>query len=158
MTTTLPTTTHNERTLAALAHASVLLNLFSGFGGAIAAAVIWATQKDKSPYVAFQALQAVAYQLVGLLVFGLAWCCWLLFYFATWIPMIAQIEQNPEAAPPPLFWIGLFSMVCPMLVMGAWALFGLWGALQAYRGRDFEYPLLGGWLRRSMLAEEQAPA
>lgn len=146
---------HSERTLAALAHASVLISLFTGFGGAIAAAVIWASQKDKSQYVAFQALQATAYQLIGALVFGLAWCCWLGFYFATWIPMIPQLEQDPETLPP-IFWVGMFSMLCPMLVMGAWALYGLWGALETYRGKDFHYPAIGGWIKRSLMNSEQA--
>ena len=145
----------SERTLAALANASVLISLFTGFGGAIAAAVIWAVEKDKSPYVAFQALQATAYQILGALVFGLAWCCWLGFYFATWIPMIPQLEQNPDTLPP-LFWIGMLSMVCPMLVMGAWVLYGLWGALETYRGKDFRYAVIGNWIERSLTSSQEA--
>jgi uncharacterized Tic20 family protein len=50
----------NDKIMAALAHISALLPLM----GVIAPIVIWATQKDKSEYVAFQALQAVVYQLV----------------------------------------------------------------------------------------------
>ncbi|MCA9868778.1 MAG: DUF4870 domain-containing protein [Caldilineae bacterium] len=153
--TTQLTSSHDERVLASLANASVLISLFTGFGGAIAAAIIWATQKDKSQYVAFQALQATAYQLIGALVFGLAWCCWLGFYFASWIPMIPQLEQNPDTLPP-LFWIGMFSMVCPMLVMGAWTLYGLWGALETYRGKDFRYVVIGNWVKRSMMSSQAA--
>jgi len=44
--------------------------------GAIGAAVMWLLQKEKSKYVAFQALQAAVYQLVGLLVQLIAWSCW----------------------------------------------------------------------------------
>ena len=50
--------------MAALAHASALLNLFSGAGGLIAALVIWLTQKEKSAWVAFHALQALVFQAV----------------------------------------------------------------------------------------------
>ncbi len=53
-----------ERIMAALSHGSVVL-----FGaGVIAAIVLWVTQKEKSAYVAFQALQATVYQMIGLVV------------------------------------------------------------------------------------------
>ena len=43
------TITQDDKVLAGLAHGSTLLNLFTGgFGGIIAALVIWLTQKDKS--------------------------------------------------------------------------------------------------------------
>ena len=59
------TLTQEERTLAALAHGSVLLGaVTSGLGGILAALVIWLVQKEKSAYVAFQALQALVYQAV----------------------------------------------------------------------------------------------
>ncbi|TEU16170.1 MAG: DUF4870 domain-containing protein, partial [Anaerolineales bacterium] len=54
----------DERVTAALAHGVVI-----AYGlGAVGAAVIWLLQKEKSRYVAFQALQAAVYQLAGLLV------------------------------------------------------------------------------------------
>ena len=52
----------DERTWATLAHASALLNVFSGAGGLIAAAVIWLTQKDKSAWVGFHGLQSLIFQ------------------------------------------------------------------------------------------------
>jgi len=57
------TPSQNDKIMAALAHISALLPLM----GIIAPIVIWVTQKDKSEYVAFQALQAVAYQLLMIL-------------------------------------------------------------------------------------------
>jgi uncharacterized Tic20 family protein len=51
--------TQDERVMAALAQISVLVP----FLGVVAPIVIWVTQKDKSRYVAFQSLQAVAFQL-----------------------------------------------------------------------------------------------
>jgi len=51
--------TPDERVTAALAHAATLLPMM----GALASIVIWATQKDRSRYVAFQALQAAVYQI-----------------------------------------------------------------------------------------------
>jgi len=65
----------NERIAAALAHGLIIVNWM----GAIAAALVWLLEKEKSKYVAFQALQAVAYQFIGLLI-------WMAGSFATWPP------------------------------------------------------------------------
>ena len=66
----------DELTWAALAHASALLNVFGGVGGLIAALVIWLTQREKSAWVAFQALQALVFQatilVITVLVVGVA--------------------------------------------------------------------------------------
>ena len=68
------TTTQNERALAALAHGSILLGLFSnGIGGIVTALVIWVVQRQKSAYVAHQALQALVYQVATFLLTMLAW-------------------------------------------------------------------------------------
>ncbi|HEY0129019.1 MAG TPA: DUF4870 domain-containing protein [Rubrobacteraceae bacterium] len=65
--------TQEERTWSALAHLSVFLNLFTGFLGPVAAAVIWLVYKDRSPQVAFQALQSAGYQLAWMVVLGVGW-------------------------------------------------------------------------------------
>ena len=65
--------TQDERTWSALAHLSVFLNLFTGFLGPVAAAVIWLVYKDRSPQVAFQALQSAGYQVAWMVVLGVGW-------------------------------------------------------------------------------------
>ena len=56
--------TEEEMNMAALAHASVLLGFITGgLAGVAIAFIIWLIYKDKSRYVAFQAVQAVALQL-----------------------------------------------------------------------------------------------
>lgn len=61
----------DQRMLAALAHAGIVMNSLGG-GGIIAAAVIWATQRDRSAFVARHALQALLFQGLGLLLTLLA--------------------------------------------------------------------------------------
>jgi uncharacterized Tic20 family protein len=61
----------DERTWAALAHASTLLNAATGMGGLIAAAAIWLTQKEKSAWVAFHGLQSLIFQAVQYLIVSL---------------------------------------------------------------------------------------
>jgi len=132
------TPSSEERLMAAIAHASVVV-----FGpGILVGVFIWLTQKEKAAYASNQGLQAAVFQLVGMILTMVMWVAWGIFYALTWIPFV----QNPElldGPPPPIFWIGMISMVVPLLVMLAWSLYGLGGALQAFRGRDFRYALIG---------------
>ena len=142
----------DERVTAALAHGVVIV----AYGlGAVGAAVIWLLQKEKSKYIAFQALQAAVYQLVGLLVSIIGWSCWGCLYGLSFIPMIANAEKYKDA-PPPVFFISLGLMVVPLGLMGLWMLYGLWGALRAFQGRDFRYIVLGRMLERYLGQEGEA--
>jgi uncharacterized Tic20 family protein len=130
--------TSEERLVASIAHASVVV-----FGpGILVGILLWLTQKEKASYASQQGLQAAVYQVVGMVLIMALWVLWGIFYALTWIPII----QNPaqfEEAPPPIFWIGLASMGIPLLVMLAWALYGLWGAYKTLRGQNFRYVLIG---------------
>jgi uncharacterized Tic20 family protein len=54
---------HDERTVAALAHLSILLNIVTAVGGLIAAATVYWQWRERSAYVAQQASQALFFQL-----------------------------------------------------------------------------------------------
>jgi uncharacterized Tic20 family protein len=137
----------DEKTLAALAHASILLGIpTSGIGGIIAALVIWIVQKEKSAYVAAQALQALVYQAVTFVLTMIVWCCWGVLYMALiFVPLVS----NPgafEAAPPTGLWVGLALMIVPFGVWGLTILYGLYGAARCLGGHDFKYAAIGNWL------------
>lgn len=137
----------DEKTLAALAHGSILLGLFtSGVGGIIAALVIWATQKEKSQYVALQALQAMVYQAVTFLLTMLAWCCWGLLWTALLVIPLSTTPGAYDQAPPAGLWVGLFLIVVPLAIWGLTILYGLWAAVRCLGGHDFRYALIGQWL------------
>jgi uncharacterized protein len=72
-----PTTTmmgsRDEETWSALAHPSVFLNLFTGFLGPVGALVIWLMYKDRSPRVAFHALQSLWYQVAWMVILAVGW-------------------------------------------------------------------------------------
>lgn len=63
----------DENTWSALAHLSVLLNLFTGFLGPVAALVIWLVYKDRSPRVSFHALQSLWYQVAWMVILVVGW-------------------------------------------------------------------------------------
>lgn len=148
MTVEMPQRTNDERVMAGLAHASIVLNLLTGgLGGIIAALVIWLTQRRESPWVGFQAVQALAYQLVGLAVMFLGMMCWFVVWFASLIPVMTNPSQYSDA--PPAGFFASFALLCiPFAIGMAWTLYGLWGALRAWQGEDFRYVILGNALAR----------
>jgi uncharacterized Tic20 family protein len=137
----------DEKNMAGLAHGSILLGLFTnGIGGIVAALVIWITQKEKSDYVASQAIQALVYQTVAFSITMLAWCCWGVLYTAM---ILLPLMANPgayDAAPPAGLWLGLLLMVVPMAVWALTILYGLYGSVRCFGGHDFKYAIIGNWL------------
>lgn len=139
-----------ERTLAALAHAGVLANSFNLLG-IIGAALIWSTQRRQSRYVAEQALQALIYQICGLVVLllmGLAWGGCLLLSL---LPALLRPELY-RTEPPLTFWLALASALLIGLVALAGVGYGLTGAWAAWNGRPFQYLGIGALLQRYQAA------
>ncbi len=131
----------DERTWAALAHGSALLNIFSGVGGLIAALVIWLTQRGKSAWVAFHGLQSLIFQVavsvITVLVVAVVWVVGFVVSFAT--VGIGTIVAVPLMI---LVFFGGF------VVVGAGVIYCLYGAYQVYQGREFRYLWIGDWLQR----------
>lgn len=139
--------TQDERVMAGLAHASVVLNLLTGgLGGIIAALVIWLTQRKESAWVGFQAFQALVYQLLGLAISFLGFMCWFVLWFASLMPAMANPNQYNDAPPAGFFFS--FALLCIPFAIGIlWTLYGLWGGLRAWQGKDFRYAVLGSALK-----------
>ncbi len=136
--------TKEDRIAAALAHGLIIANLM----GVLAAAVIWLLERDRSKWAAFQALQATVYQFVVLLVTMASWVFWTVLFTVSFIPIMANPAAYEGAAPPPLFFISMASMVIPFAIMGILMLYGLVGGFLVLTGRDFRYFILGGLLER----------
>ncbi len=142
------TPTQDERVMASLSHVSALLPMM----GVIAPIVIWVTQREKSEYVAFQALQALVYQLVMIAAWIIGWgfyMCSFLVTFAT-IPFMSSSESSHSLDP--LFFV---SMIIPFLVLGAiflggfvFIVYGVVGAAMAFQGKPFRYLLIGSRIER----------
>src|SRR5215217_175618 len=62
-----------EKTWSILAHLSIFLNLFTGFLGPVVALVIWLVYRDRSPKVAFHALQSMWYQVAWFVLLAAGW-------------------------------------------------------------------------------------
>jgi uncharacterized Tic20 family protein len=123
-----------ERTWAMLAHLSILANLVTGLLGPVIALGIFLVYRDRSGYVAEQALQSFLFQLIwwigGGALAGLAFALSGILSF---------------------FIIGLLCLpfACLLLLVPLGALiYGGIGAVQASQGLDFEYWLVGDWTHR----------
>lgn len=130
----------NETGVAGVAHLS------SFFGPLLVPLIIWLAVRDSMPYAARQAKQAFFFHLllVGL---GVVVANVLVFeYVHTIFTAVSQsITSNivtTPTVPPWLFALLAFVLV---LVLTGQALC-VYGAVQAFQGKDFSYPLLG-WMK-----------
>lgn len=142
--------TSDERIMAALAHLSAILPMW----GILAPIVIWLTQREKSRWAAFQALQAIAFQIAMILIYIVGFACYMGSFFAL---MIGGVLGSQVNGIEPVF--GL-SFALPFLVlfslMGATLLsiiYGIAGAVLTFQGKDFRYVVIGrrleDYLRRA---------
>ncbi len=142
--------TSEEKVLAALAHGSVLFAWF----GPIVPTILWITQRKKSKYVRFHALQAMGYQ-------ALAFWGWILGVIAVFIGMFGVIffaalvlDTNQIESTAFQVFLQFFMMLS---IFGLWGLFflgGLAGAVFCMMGRQFRYPILGPWLKAKLFGDQ----
>jgi uncharacterized Tic20 family protein len=136
----------DSRLLAALAHASVL---FSSVG-AIVPIVIYATQRKKSSFIGFQALQALIWQIVAFVFTILTSSC---MVGAILIPVLfAASSQNASGLD--IFGGGIFAMMIVsvfLMIFGnmAFVIYGIIGAIKTYQGKDFLYVFIGNRMEKS---------
>lgn len=127
----------DERTWGVLAHLSVLLNLLTGFAGPIVSLVIYLVYKDRSRFVAYQALQSTIFQLLwwfgGGVLIGLIWAV---------VGLLSMLLVGILLIPFAL----LATLLLALLPLGA-LVYGIVGGIQVSQGQDFKYWLIGDWVR-----------
>lgn len=144
----------DEKITAALAHVTVLLS----FWGILAAIAIWVTQKEKSAFVAFQALQVIIYHLasiaVEMVLMALYMCSFFLF-----IPFSAGAEKASEGAATatPLFFLPFCVFPLFFLAMFGFVGYALYAAWETLQGRDFRYVIIGKRLERYLASKTTTP-
>ena len=144
--------TQEEKVMAALAHVTTLLP----FMGLVAPIVIWVTQKDKSDYVNFQALQALAYQISMILFWFFGMGCYMCSFFGTFflIPGGAMLAEGREEVVEPIMLLTfLIPFAIIMVMFGifiAFIIYGIIGSIMTLQGRDFQYVFIGKRVKRFM--------
>lgn len=119
-----------------LAHLSVLVNLVTGSLGPLIPLLIYLIFKDRSRYLAYQALQAFIFQLLwwvgGGVVIALTWVTTLIL-----MPVLIGFLCLP---------IALLVSLLPVGVM----IYGTLAGIRASQGDDFQYWLVGQWVRGTL--------
>jgi hypothetical protein len=130
------TISQENRLLAVLSHAAVLIN---GFGFVIPF-LIYFLQKQKSSFTSFQSLQAGIWQVVASLFNAVGTICMILVIFFPAIFMANHVNRDTSIG---LFFVLIFAIVL-FLTFGNlfFIIYGLIGALIVYRGQDFQYILI----------------
>jgi uncharacterized Tic20 family protein len=124
--------------------------------------IIWATQRERSEFVRFQTLQAVAFDVVMIVaIFVLMFC----FACAMFVLPVAGIgaaglgaaagsEEAAAASSLLAVMLGTVASFLPMCLMMPVMLVMLGGrivaAVQTFSGKDFRYPWLGEWLEKRL--------
>jgi uncharacterized Tic20 family protein len=131
-----PLTPVEERTWAMLAHLSIVVNLFTGFLGTVLALIIYLVYRDRSKFVAYQAMQALLFQLI-------TWVGAGIIAIILWIVggVLAIILIGLLIFPLAL----LFSLI-PLAAV----IYGIVAGIRVYQGVDFQYWLVGDWTRRML--------
>src|SRR5690348_7209173 len=130
---------NNETVVAGIAHLS------SFFAPLVVPLIIWLVTRDNMPYASRQGKQAFFFHLIMSVlgtVVGLA----LFFVFtATFFAAASQAGAGNDGASFafPIWFFALFGIVGLISLVGQG--FSIYGAVQAFQGKDFSYPLLG-WL------------
>ena len=161
------TTTSEERTWAALAHASTLLTLLvglptAGLSGMLLVFIpflIYLTYRDKSKFVARQAAQAFTLQIVastgyfvaliaGIVVVGVAWVITVILSFILIGLILIPVSML-------IMVIVFFALVAFPFAFGTIAIIA---AIETTNSRDYRYPYIGVWVEAWLDEHEAAPA
>lgn len=132
----------DEKLMGALAH------LF----GPMVAIIVWATQKDKSRFVKFQALQALAFDIFLMLTMGIIFFCLFGTMFVGIFGSMFGVLANTSSPDTGLQFLMLpfmfpfitFACIFPFSI--SILILRIIAAMSILNGRNYQYPLLGKWL------------
>ena len=136
--------TSDEKMMGALAH---LLGL-------VVALVVWAVQKEKSRFVRFQAIQAMAFDGALMVVSTVSFFCLFTLMSLGMVGSLISTINDPASINdfPVLF---LFPTIMPFLIFTCifplsfvMLIVRLIAAISVLNGRDFRYPLIGKWTEK----------
>ena len=132
-----PLTQDEERTWAMLAHLSILVNLFTGMLGPFVALIIYLVFAARSKYVAYHALQSFLFQLVVWFGIGIMWG----FVGLSSLLIVGLLLIPVACVLTPVFLLG----------MALAPIYGVIGAVKTSQGEDFQYWLVGEWVRGTLI-------
>lgn len=132
----------DDKIVGALAHAAALMPMW----GIIAPVLIWVTQREKSEYIRQQSAQALAWQLLQIVLFFIGMGLYMASFFLSFGTVFMMEEMNPNG-PPPSFFIPFCVMGFLFLIFLVTIVVALYAAVRNLQGHEFTYPLIGQRVR-----------
>jgi uncharacterized Tic20 family protein len=134
------------RLLAAISHASVL---FPNIGFFVPTGV-YLTQKKKSSYLGFQALQALIWQIVMFVFSIVASSCMVGSIFIPILLTAASQNEKLIGLSSGGIFIGIMVSVFVMTIGNlGFIIYGIIGAVMTFQGKDFRYVIIGNRIDKS---------
>ena len=143
--------TQEERLLAAVAHAGVLIPIT----GIVAPLLIWLTQRERSPKVKFHAIQATVYQALPVLAMIIYMGC---FMCAFGFTMLAAMFPASSGDGALIAFANVFPLLIFFLALFIFMIYGVIGAVRVFQGADFRYVWIGRWLERYLARDREETA
>ena len=132
--------TSEERLMAMLSHLSLL------FGGIILPIIFWATQKDKSRFIRYHALQSIFFQIAYVVILVILIVALALFaiFFGLGLGILTANTTSDPAAFPILIILFVVLFYAAIFIFA----FGLMGysiylAVKSYQGSYIKIPIIG---------------
>ena len=132
--------TSEERLMAMLSHLSLL------FGGIVLPIIFWATQKDKSRFIRYHALQSIFFQIayIVILVILIVALSLLAIFFGVGLGIFtATASSDPDAFP--LLLVLFIILFYAAVIISAFGLMGysIYLAVKSYLGSYIKVPIIG---------------
>lgn len=124
-----------EKLMSMLSHLAIIIPNV----GIIAPIIIWITQKNKSKFVRFHAIQAIFFQLLFFVLVIASIFIGLILMFIS----LPFITNNPDAVPGALFWtsMGVMNLYFPLWIL--FAIYAIVAGVKSFKGRLFRYWIIG---------------
>ncbi len=144
-----------DQWMAAMGHASAILLLW----GLILPLVVWLTQKDSSPRLRFQSMQAVIYQLLAVVGYFGFMALYMFMFFALFTGAIL-LSGNPQDSAGTIFMLIFFVIMLIFMLVFALALptyhlFAMIAGIQVVKGKEYRYPILGRMIAKRFAQENK---
>ncbi|HRE40440.1 MAG TPA: DUF4870 domain-containing protein [Ignavibacteria bacterium] len=126
---------------------SLVSHLSACLGGILVPIIIYFIQKDKSKYVAYNALSAILWQLIYILIililsFGF-------IFIGVLIPTLSVATKSAEA--PVVFIIFVISICAVIIGLVIFFLgYAIWAAIKSYQGELIKYPFIGNFAYKNV--------
>ena len=121
--------------------------------------LIWVFQRNKSKYVRFHALQAMGYQAMAFWVWFIG--IFVVIFGGVLVTAVLGGLFMESTSSDPTFFPFVLQPIIFLGMFGIWGLFfmiGIIGAVFCMIDRDFNYPLIGRWLKGKLLGDQNTEA